>query len=127
MNVRYRNISFGKGMKMKEGAFLSHKGKMPLDGVDSWCIFAPLESYFSKIRVAFTLEQLCWILCIGQTCLNIQWPPKFAYLLFSNSIFIAVTYKMTSLSIITYIFLLEFRSNSAEFPPISLSPYCIGS
>ena len=114
-------------MKMKEGAFLSHKGKMPLDGVDSWCIFAPLESYFSKIRVAFTLEQLCWILCIGQTCLNIQWPPKFAYLLFSNSIFIAVTYKMTFLSIVTYIFLLEIRSNSAEFPPISLSPYCIGS
>ena len=96
MNVQYRKISFGKGMKMKEGAFLSHKGKMPLDGVDSLCIFAPLELYFSKIRVAFTLEQLCWILCNGQTCLNIQWPPKFAYLLFSHSIFIAVIYKMTS-------------------------------
>ena len=80
MNVQYCKISFGKGMKMKEGAFLSHKGKMPLDGVDSWCIFAPLESYFSKIRVAFTPGQLCWIRCIGQTCLNIQWPPKFAYL-----------------------------------------------
>ena len=56
MNVQYRKISFAKGMKMKEGAFLSHKGKMPLDGVDSWCIFAPLESYFYKIRVAFTLD-----------------------------------------------------------------------
>ena len=27
MNVQYRKISFAKGMKMKEGAFLSHKGE----------------------------------------------------------------------------------------------------
>ena len=93
-----------RGWKWKKVHFSPTRGKMPLDSVDSWCIFAPLESYFSKIRVAFTLEQLCWILCIGQTCLNIQWPPKFAYMQIkyicypanTNSIFMAYTCKMTS-------------------------------